>query len=234
MNINDVKAVGAAILTCAVFVAGLSFWLTKEAAPVATSETAVTTDLPAPLSNKALEAYQVTMINENNPVAEVVTSEGTFTLELYEDSMPITAGNFIKLAEEGYYDGILFHRVIPGFMIQGGDPITKTPDVARYGTGGPGYAIPDEHVAGAHLSNVRGSISMANSGPNSGGSQFFINVANNTPLDFDKEPLSSKHPVFGQIISGMEVVDAISLVQTNERDLPVEPVVIEKVTIKRK
>lgn len=236
MNINDVKAVVAAIVTCAVFVAGLSLWLNKgETDSVATkTEESVSNDLPLPLSNKALEAYQVTMINENNPVAEVVTSAGTFSLELYEDSMPITAGNFIKLAEEGYYDGILFHRVIPGFMIQGGDPLTKTADVARYGTGGPGYAIPDEHVAGAHLSNVRGSISMANSGPNSGGSQFFINVANNTPLDFDKEPLSSKHPVFGQIIEGMDVVDAISTVETNERDLPLEPVVIEKVTIKRK
>ena len=233
---NDVKAVVAAIVTCAVFVTGLSLWLNKgETHVVATkTEESVSNNLPLPLSNKALEAYQVTMINENNPVAEVVTSAGTFSLELYEDSMPITAGNFIKLAEEGYYDGILFHRVIPGFMIQGGDPLTKTSDVARYGTGGPGYAIPDEHVAGAHLSNVRGSISMANSGPNSGGSQFFINVANNTPLDFDKEPLSSKHPVFGQIIEGMDVVDAISTVETNERDLPVEPVVIEKVTIKRK
>lgn len=235
MNMNDVKAVLAAMVTCAVVVAGLSIWLNKESVPKTTNtESATTTDLPSPLSNKALEAYQVTMINENNPVAEVVTSAGTFSLELYEDSMPITAGNFIKLAEEGYYNGILFHRVIPGFMIQGGDPITKTAEVARYGTGGPGYAIPDEHVAGAHLSNVRGSISMANSGPNSGGSQFFINVANNTPLDFDKEPLSSKHPVFGQIIEGMDVIDVISIVATNERDLPLEPVVIEKVTIKRK
>ena len=235
MNTANVKAVLAAIVTCAVVVAGLSMWSTKDSVPeTSTPKDDVITDLPSPLSNKALEAYQATMINQNNPVAEFVTSKGAFTLELYEDTMPITAGNFIKLAEEGYYDGILFHRVIPGFMIQGGDPITKTADVARYGTGGPGYAIPDEHVAGAHLSNVRGTISMANSGPNSGGSQFFINVADNTPLDFDKEPLSSKHPVFGQIISGMEVVDAISLVATNQRDLPEEPVVIEKVTIKRK
>lgn len=234
MNTSDIKAVGAALITCAVFVVGLSMWLGAETAPVAdTSDKTLTGELTAPLSKEALEAYQTSMTNESNPVAEVVTSNGTFILELFEDTMPITAGNFIKLAEEGYYDGILFHRVIPGFMIQGGDPITKTAEVARYGTGGPGYAIPDEHVAGEHLSNVRGTISMANSGPNSGGSQFFINVANNTPLDFDKEPLSSKHPVFGQIISGMEVVDAISTVATNERDLPVEPVVIEKVTIKR-
>jgi peptidylprolyl isomerase len=235
MNTANVKAVLAAIVTCAVVVVGLSMWSTKDSAPTtSTPKDDAITDLPSPLSNKALEAYQATMTNENNPVAEFITSKGAFSLELYEDTMPITAGNFIKLAEEGYYDGILFHRVIPGFMIQGGDPITKTADVARYGTGGPGYVIPDEHVAGEHLSNVRGSISMANSGPNSGGSQFFINVADNTPLDFDKEPLSSKHPVFGQVISGMEVVDAISLVATNQRDLPEDPVVIEKVTIKRK
>ena len=147
--------------------------------------------------------------------------------------MPVTAGNFIKLAEEGFYNGIQFHRVIDGFMIQGGDPITKTDEVFRYGTGGPGYAIPDEHIAGEYLTNVRGTISMANSGPNSGGSQFFINVADNTNLDFDKQPLSSKHPVFGRVLSGMEVVDAIAKVEVNDRDLPLEPVVIETLTIRR-
>ncbi|HMO77756.1 MAG TPA: peptidylprolyl isomerase [Candidatus Paceibacterota bacterium] len=174
------------------------------------------------------------MTNESNPVAEFTTNLGNFSLELYEDVMPITASNFIELAESGYYDGIKFHRVIPKFMIQGGDPITKTDNVAAYGTGGPGYAIPDEHVAGEKkLSNIRGTISMANSGPNSGGSQFFINVADNANLDFDKQPLSSKHPVFGQVIGGMEVVDAIALVERNERDLPLEPVIIESVKITR-
>ncbi|MEZ4104618.1 MAG: peptidylprolyl isomerase [Candidatus Paceibacterota bacterium] len=173
------------------------------------------------------------MTNENNPIAKFTTNQGVFQIELYEDTMPITAGNFIKLAEEGFYDGIKFHRVIDGFMIQGGDPITKTDEVLRYGTGGPGYSIPDEHISGEHLTNIRGTISMANSGPNSGGSQFFINVADNTNLDFDKPPLTSKHPVFGQVIEGMDVVDKISIVDTNPADMPLENVVIEKVEIVR-
>ena len=147
--------------------------------------------------------------------------------------MPSTAGNFAKLAEEGFYDGIKFHRVIDGFMIQGGDPNTKTDQVFTYGQGGPGYAIPDEHIEGELLTNVRGTISMANSGPNSGGSQFFINLVDNTNLDFNKPPLTSKHPVFGQVVSGMEVVDAIGGVETGPSNLPVEEVVIEKVTIRR-
>jgi len=136
-----------------------------------------------------------------NSVAVFETSMGSFKVELFEDRMPITAGNFIKLAEEGFYNGVIFHRVMPGFMVQGGDP-TGT------GTGGPGYTIEDEFVEG--LSNVKGTISMANTGaPNSGGSQFFINLVDNTYLDFDKEPLTSKHPVFGKVIEGMDVVEAI-------------------------
>ena len=119
-------------------------------------------------------------------------------------------------------------------MIQAGDPLTKDDSQeGRWGTGGPGYVIADEHVAG--LSNLRGTISMANAGPNSGGSQFFINLVDNTFLDFDKEPSSSKHPVFGQVISGMEVVDNISQVETNFPgilDRPVEAVVIEEIILK--
>jgi peptidylprolyl isomerase len=105
--------------------------------------------------------------------------------------------------------------------------------VLRYGTGGPGYAIQDEHIKNDLLTNVRGTISMANSGPNSGGSQFFINLVDNQNLDFDKQPLSSKHPVFGRVVKGMDVVDAIAQVETNERDLPLEDVVVESVTIRR-
>lgn len=237
------------LIGCGALVALLSVWLgPKDVAPeiplTATSDTTETNDttktsdetnkpLVAPLNIDELAAYQTTMTNKTNPVAEFTTNMGNFSLELYEDAMPITAGNFIKLAESGFYNGIKFHRVIPGFMIQGGDPITKTDNVAAYGTGGPGYAIPDEHIAGEKLTNIRGTISMANSGPNSGGSQFFINVADNQNLDFDKEPLSSKHPVFGQVVSGMEVVDAIAQVKRNQRDLPLEPIVIESVKIVR-
>lgn len=167
-----------------------------------------------------------------NPVAILETNQGTIEIELYKDMMPVTVDNFVQLTNDGFYDGTKFHRVINGFMIQGGDPITKTDEVDRYGTGGPGYSIPDEHVADDKLTNVRGTISMANSGPNSGGSQFFINLADNTMLDFDKQPLTSKHPVFGRVITGMDVVDAIAVVETNQLDRPLEPVVIQKATIK--
>lgn len=157
------------------------------------------------------------VITEKDNVEVVLeTTKGDVVIKLYSD-MPVTAGNFQKLVSEGFYDGVLFHRVIGGFMIQGGDP-TGT------GGGGPGYSIEDEFVEGH--SNLRGTISMANAGPNTGGSQFFINLADNTGLDFDKQPLSSKHPVFGEVIEGMEVVDAIAKVETGASDRPVEEVKI--------
>tara|TARA_B100002051_G_scaffold276628_1_gene326265 strand:+ start:35627 stop:36349 length:723 start_codon:yes stop_codon:yes gene_type:complete len=189
--------------------------------------------IPGPLSVEELENYNVEKSDKDNPVAVIETNKGTIEIELFENVMPITAGNFANLAEEGFYDGVKFHRVIDGFMIQGGDPLTKTDDVMRYGTGGADYTIPDEHVRGDLLTNVRGTISMANSGPESGSSQFFINLVDNVNLDFDKQPLTSKHPVFGQVISGMDVVDQIGEVETNVRDLPLEDVVMEKVTIRR-
>jgi len=165
-----------------------------------------------------------------NPVAVFETSMGTFKLELFMDQMPITAGNMKTLIEQGYYDGQRFHRIIDGFMIQGGDPQSKDDSLrSRWGTGGPGYTIEDEHVAG--LSNLRGTISMANSGPQSGGSQFFINLVDNTYLDWDKPPMQSKHPVFGKIVEGMDVIDKIGSVETNMYDQPTTDVVITKVTL---
>ena len=149
------------------------------------------------------------------------TNKGDIIIQLYDD-MPITAGNFQKLVEEGFYDGVIFHRVITEFMIQGGDP-TGT------GTGGPGYKIKDEFVEGH--SNTRGTLSMANSGPNSGGSQFFINLVNNSFLDWNKQPSSSKHPVFGEVIEGMAVVDSIAKVPKDGRDKPLEDVVITKASV---
>lgn len=139
------------------------------------------------------------------------TTEGTIVLELYSD-MPITAGNFEKLVKEGFYDGVIFHRVIPGFMIQGGDP-------EGTGRGGPGYTIKDEFTHAGGNKNLRGTISMANAGPNTGGSQFFINTADNTFLN-------TKHPVFGQVIEGMDVVDAISNAQRDRSDRPLTPITI--------
>lgn len=137
------------------------------------------------------------------------TSMGDVVIELYDD-MPITAGNFLKLVESGFYDGVIFHRVIAGFMIQTGDP-TGT------GYGGPGYTIPDEFSR--HNRNDRGTVAMANAGPNTGGSQFFINLVNNNYLD-------RMHPVFGKVVEGMDVVDRIGNVRTDAEDRPLEDVVI--------
>jgi len=150
------------------------------------------------------------------------TNKGKFTIELYEDKAPLTTGNFIKLVNQGFYNGLIFHRVIPQFMIQAGCP-------EGTGTGGPGYTIKDEFHK--DLSNVRGTIAMANRGPDTGGSQWFINVVDNTFLDFNKEPRSSAHPVFGKVVEGMDVVDWISSVQTDGNDKPVDAVVINHITI---
>ena len=166
----------------------------------------------------------------DNPTVVLKTNKGDIEIELFIDKMPITAGNFLKLAKEGFYNETKFHRVIDNFMVQGGDPNSKGEDTSAYGTGGPGYAIADEFVEG--LSNARGTISMANSGPNSGGSQFFINLVDNTFLDFDKEPLQSKHPVFGKVVAGMKAVDAIAKVETGERDIPIESVIIREIIVK--
>ena len=150
------------------------------------------------------------------------TNHGDIVIELYGD-MPVTAGNFKGLVEAGTYDGVIFHRVIQGFMIQGGDP-TGT------GMGDPSILkIEDEFVAGH--SNVRGTIAMANAGPNTGSSQFFINLVDNVNLDYDKQPLTSKHPVFGEVVEGMEVVDKIAGVAVGARDKPVEDVVILKAVV---
>jgi peptidylprolyl isomerase len=145
---------------------------------------------------------------------QLKTNMGDITVQLYED-MPITAGNFRKLVEKGFYDGTIFHRIISGFMIQGGDP-TGT------GRGGPGYAIKDEFSRKNR--NDRGTISMANAGPNTGGSQFFINLVNNNFLD-------GKHPVFGKVVEGMDVVDAMGRVKTGAMDRPAKEVKIESAKV---
>lgn len=139
------------------------------------------------------------------------TTLGDITLELRED-MPITSGNFADLVGKGFYNGVIFHRVIDGFMIQGGDP-TGT------GCGGPGYKIQDEFMPDNR--NDKGTISMANAGPNTGGSQFFINLVNNNYLD-------RAHPAFGKVVEGFDVVEKIGKVKTNYSDKPLEDVVIKE------
>ena len=147
--------------------------------------------------------------------AKFITNHGNFTVELATEKAPVTAGNFIELAKKGYYDGLTFHRIIAGFMIQGGCPNGT-------GTGGPGYAIQDEFHP--DLKNDKFTISMANAGPNTGGSQFFINVQDNNFLD-------GRHAVFGKVTEGDDIVMKISQVQTGFQDKPVNAVKIEKIEI---
>jgi cyclophilin family peptidyl-prolyl cis-trans isomerase len=150
-----------------------------------------------------------------NQTASIETNHGTIELELFSDDAPETVANFTKLAGEGFYDGLVFHRVIPDFMIQGGCP-------QGTGTGGPGYTFGDEIN---HHPIVRGTLAMANAGPNTNGSQFFIVTAAATPW------LDGKHTAFGQVTAGMDVVDRIQAAETDSRDRPVEDVRMEKVTI---
>lgn len=158
-----------------------------------------------------------------NPVVTFITNKGDIKIEMFADKMPVTTGNFLKLAGEGFYNGTKFHRVISGFMIQGGDPNSKGTDESLYGRGGPGYAIQDEFAPGNQ--NDRGTIAMANAGPNTGGSQFFINIVNNNFLD-------TKHPVFGKVVAGMDIADKIANSATKKPgDIPVDPVIIEKVEL---
>jgi cyclophilin family peptidyl-prolyl cis-trans isomerase len=147
--------------------------------------------------------------------ATLHTNHGAIELELFDGDAPKTVDNFRKLAGDGFYDGVIFHRVIPDFMIQGGDP-TGT------GTGGPGYSFEDEfndHPV------VRGTLAMANSGPNTNGSQFFIVTADACPW------LDGKHTVFGRVTDGLDVVDTISQAETDSRDKPRETVSIERVEL---
>ena len=165
-----------------------------------------------------------------NPTAVFDTSLGTFKAEIYLDQMPITAQNFIDLAKSGFYDGLHFHRVINRFMLQFGCPHSKDPSSPRAGTGGPPHGnIRDEHTA--RISNEPGTLSMANTGrPNSGGSQFFVNTVHNSYLDWFS-PGQSKHPVFGKVNEGMDVVKAIETTPTDGRDRPRSPVMMNSVTI---
>lgn len=151
-----------------------------------------------------------------NRVARFETSQGSFSVELFEDRAPVTTKNFIDLAEKNFYDGVIFHRVINNFMIQGGDP-TGT------GRGGPGYTIEDEfHPTLTH--DAPGMLSMANAGPNTGGSQFFVTLAATPWLD-------NKHAVFGKVSEGMDVVRAIGATAIGRNDKPEQDVVIERITI---
>jgi len=194
---------------------------------------------------KLLVAF-VGVVAAGNPIAKFSTTMGDFSAEIYLDRVPRTASNFIDLAQSGFYTGLHFHRVIPGFMNQFGCPHSKDPKSPRAGTGGPpdgtftnlktgetekrfnGGNILDENIS--KDTNGIGTLSMANTGqPNSGGSQFFLNVANNANLDWFSGGMS-KHPVFAKVTSGMDVANKISKVRTM-RDNPVEPIKMLSITI---
>lgn len=176
--------------------------------------------------NNELSVNKNSINMENKSVNGVIlkTNVGIIEIDFFQDLAPKTVNNFIKLTEEGFYNGTKFHRIIPNFMIQGGDPLSKD-DLAKamWGTGGPGYTFADE----IHKENFNsiGTISMANAGPNTNGSQFFINVADNNFLD-------TKHTVFGKVTKGMDIVMGISQVETEDNDRPVTPIVIEQISTK--
>lgn len=152
----------------------------------------------------------------------IKTNLGDIKLNLFGQDSPNTVNNFLNLAKLGFYNGTKFHRVIEGFMIQAGDPNTKTDNTAIYGTGGPGYTFADEINS---IKLVKGSLAMANAGPNTNGSQFFIVTAESTPW------LDGAHTNFGEVVQGISVVETIEKVETNQRDLPLNDVIIREIVI---
>lgn len=170
-----------------------------------------------PFAAKKAEAADAAEAAPKREVATFDTNYGDFKIELYNDLAPKTVKNFTDLVKKGFYNGVVFHRVIDKFMIQGGDPTGS-------GMGGPGYTIPDEFGKGLKHDKA-GILSMANAGPNTGGSQFFVTLVPTPWLD-------GKHAIFGHVISGMDVVEKIGKVATDSMDRPLKKVIIEKVTLK--
>lgn len=209
------------IIVAAIIVAFVLYIGYKQSLPTVTSE-----------STPAIANTQTPTTNSNNTkpmtTATLTTNKGVITLELYGDQAPKTVENFKKLVSEGFYNGTRFHRVIKGFMIQGGDPLSKdTSAQSRWGTGGPGYQFADEINASSDLYKIgykRGVLAMANSGPNTNGSQFFI-----MHTDYALPPL---YTIFGNVTSGLDVIDTIANTPTGAGDRPISDVVIEKVEIK--
>lgn len=193
--------------------------------PTPQVESAVDNTVPFPAPVESPELITINPIKETMHII-LKTTLGDIELELDGKAAPNTVGNFVKLAEEGFYKGTTFHRVIPGFMVQAGDPLSKDQEQReRHGTGGPGYAFADEINSNKI---VRGSVAMANAGPNTNGSQFFIVTAEATPH------LDGRHTNFGQVVAGMEIVDQISEVERDLRDNPLEPIVINEILVERK
>ena len=222
--------IGAVIIGLALV--GLWFFYAGSSSPAQTETNAYDTtasqestaaDLSSSAGSGQAGSGQTTTNQQKIMQSTLHTNKGDITIKFLGSDAPNTVANFTKLASAGFYDGTKFHRVIKGFMIQGGDPLTKDDSLAaRWGTGGPGYQFADE----IHANNINaaGTIAMANAGPNTNGSQFFINVAANNFLD-------TKHTVFGKVTSGMDVVTQIENSPTAS-DRPVSAVIIESITLK--
>ena len=195
-------------------VLGAGYWfIFMQSAPAAPAN-------PAPIiSNTSTNSVPVKQIMQ----AILHTNKGDVTIELFGADAPNTTANFTKLAGARFYDGTKFHRVIKGFMVQGGDPLSKDDSkAAQWGTGGPGYTFADE--IRSNNRNAASTISMANAGPDTNGSQFFINTADNNFLD-------TKHTTFGRVVAGMDIVRAIESAPTGAGDRPVEPMVLTGITL---
>lgn len=220
------KWILGAVLVVLVLCGGY-WYLSMTPARQSSAEAEATSTTVALTTPTATTTTNATIYNstEHQPMtATLHTNKGDISIQLFATLAPNTVANFSKLAQEGFYSGVKFHRVIKGFMDQAGDPLTKDDSMqARWGTGGPGYTIPDEITPEGI--NMAGTIAMANTGqPNSAGSQFFINAVDNHFLD-------GKYTVFGKVTSGMDVVTAINNVQTDSNDRPIDPVVIQSITI---
>ena len=213
------------VLVALIIIAGAWFMFDRKAEPLVETNDAYSTTTPT-TSVVASSTVPVTSTTNSSTSSmntiTIETSKGSIVFETYTNDAPKTSENFVTLANKGFYNGVIFHRVISGFMIQGGDP-TGT------GMGGPGYKFADElnPVTESYKKGyVRGTVAMANSGPNTNGSQFFI-MHKDTPLP-------NAYTIFGHVVSGMDVVDAIAAVQVNDSDRPIQDVVIKKVTVAEK
>ena len=204
-----------AVILTLVIIGGVVWWSSTSTTPsVSSAQTAATTD-----SGVLSASISTTTVKNFMHKITIATNKGTIVFETYDADAPNTVKNFLTLAGKGFYDGLIFHRVIEGFMIQGGDP-TGT------GRGGPGYTFADEldpSTPSYQAGYVPGTVAMANAGPNTNGSQFFIMQANT--------PLPHAYTIFGKVISGQNIVDAIAAVPVDGNDKPLSPVTMEKVTV---
>ena len=212
------------LIVCVLVIGFGAYWISNNNRARVTEPGAVPAN-PGTAEGVINESVVNTINTDNNIMnATIHTNKGDFGVEFIPEIAPKTVANFVKLAGEGFYNGTKFHRVIKGFMNQGGDPLSKDDSqAARWGTGGPGYNFEDE-ITSTNKNDV-GTLAMANAGPDTNGSQFFINVSANNFLD-------TKHTVFGKIIEGLDVVMAINSVPTDQNDRPINPVIIESITLK--